>query len=128
VNAPVEPTAPAPQSDDAAREYIAGRVKAGASREAIVQELLQRGYEPAVAQELVKGQVRQHAASARQSGLLLLIGGIVLTIVGIAVTVGSYNTASQQGGTYYICFGLPLFGIYLAIRGALQLARGREVK
>jgi len=128
VNAPMEPAAPTGQSDAAAREYVAGRVKAGASREAIVQELLQRGYEPAVAQNLVKGQARQHAASARQSGLLLLLGGIAITIVGIAVTVGSYNTASQQGGTYYICWGLPLFGIYLAIRGALQLARGREVK
>jgi hypothetical protein len=128
VNAPMEPAAPTGQADDAAREYVAGRVKAGASREAIVQELLQRGYEPAVAQELVKGQARQHASSARQSGLLMLLGGIVLTIVGIAITVGSYSTASQQGGTYLICWGLPLFGIYLAIRGALQLVRGREVK
>jgi hypothetical protein len=116
------------RSDDAAQTYIAGRVKAGASREAIVQELVQRGYEPAVAREMVGGVTRKHAFSARKSGLLLLIAGLIVTTVSLALTIVSYATASEQGGTYFVCCGLILFGLYLTFRGATQLVRGREVK
>ena len=128
MDAPVEPTPQAPAVDQAARDYVAGRIKAGASREAIVQELIQRGYDPAVAQELARGQAQKQAVSARKQGLGYLVGGIVITIVALAITAGSYSAASEQGGTYYVCWGLALFGIYLAIRGALQLVRGRGAK
>ncbi|MBN1813608.1 MAG: hypothetical protein JXA14_17345 [Anaerolineae bacterium] len=116
------------RSDDAAQTYIVGRVKAGASREAIVQELIQRGYEPAVAREMVGGVRRKQASSARKSGLLFLIAGLIVTTVSLALTIASYTTASEQGGTYFVCCGLILFGLYLTFRGAMQLIRGREVK
>jgi predicted phage tail protein len=115
------------RSDDAAQAYIAGRVKAGASRDAIVQELIQRGYEPAVAREMVGGVTRKHASSARKSGLWLLIGGLIITVVSVALTVASY-TAAEPGGYYFVCCGLTVFGLYLTFRGIAQLIRGREVK
>jgi hypothetical protein len=126
-----EPRNPAVEgglSDDAARVYVAERVKAGASRQAVVQELIQRGYEPAVARELVGGVARKHALSARSSGLLLLIVGLIVTAISVALTVGSYTAAAEQGGYYYVCCGLTLFGLYLTFRGVAQLVRGREVK
>ena len=116
------------RSDDAAQAYIAGRVKAGASREAIVQELIQRGYDSAVAREMVGGVTRKHASSARKSGLWLLIGGLIITAVSLALTIASYTAAAEQGGTYIVCCGLILFGLTLTFRGAMQLLRGREVK
>jgi hypothetical protein len=115
------------RSNDAARAYIAGRVKEGASREAIVQELIQRGYEPAVARDMVGGVMRKQA-SPRQSGLLLLIAGLIIMAVSIALTVASYTAAAEQGGYYYVCCGLTLFGLYLTFRGIRQLATGRESK
>jgi predicted phage tail protein len=115
------------RSDDAAQAYIAGRVKAGASRDAIVQELIQRGYEPAVAREMVGGVTRKHASSARNSGLWLLIGGLIITVVSVALTVASY-AAAEPGGYYFVCCGLTVFGLYLTFRGIAQLIRGREVK
>jgi predicted phage tail protein len=115
------------RSDDAAQAYIAGRVKAGASRDAIVQELIQRGYEPAVAREMVGGVTRKHASSARKSGLWLLIGGLIITVVSVALTVASY-AAAEPGGYYFVCCGLTVFGLYLTFRGIAQLIRGREVK
>ena len=126
-----EPRSPAVEGrhpDDAARGYIAGRVREGASREAIVQELIQRGYAPATARDMVGGVTRKQAFSARKSGLIYLIAGIIVTAFSLAVTISSYSTAAEQGGTYYVCCGLVLFGLYLTVRGALQLVRGREVQ
>jgi predicted phage tail protein len=113
--------------EDAARDYIAQRVKEGASREAIVQELLQRGYDPSIAADMVGAVKRGQAVSARKAGLGYLIGGIVITVLSIAATVGSYG-AAEAGGTYVICWGAALFGIYMIIRGIRQLVGGREVK
>lgn len=115
------------RSNDAARAYIVGRVKEGASREAIVQELIQRGYEPAVARDMVRGIMRKQA-SPRQSGLLLLIAGLIVTAVSVALTVASYMAAAEEGGYYFACCGLMLFGLYLTFRGIRQLATGREAK
>jgi hypothetical protein len=123
-----EPTLGVSRPDDTARDYIAGRIKAGASRQAVVQELVQRGYDPAVARDLVGSVAGKQAISARKSGLLYLIAGIAITVLAVAVTIGSYNTASQQGGIYYVCWGFALFGLYLTFRGLAQLLRGRETK
>ena len=122
------PTVEGRPSEGAAREYIAGRMKEGASREAVLQELIQRGYEPAAARDLVGRVVGKQATSARKSGLFYLVAGIVITVFAVAVTIGSYSTASQQGGTYYVCWGLALFGLYMTFRGISQVVRGREVK
>lgn len=110
--------------DTAAREYVVGRVKAGAKKDAIIQELVQRGYDSYRAEELVRGLARQEAASARKTAIGYLAGGIVIAIVGCVLTYLSYESASP-GGRYYICTGLILLGIYMAIRGLIQLIRGR---
>jgi len=126
-----EPKAPVTggsHPDDAAQDYIAGRVKEGASREAIVQELIQRGYEPAIARDMIGGVTRKQAFSARKSGLIYLIVGIIITVFALAATIASYSSAAEQGGTYYVCCGVILFGLYLTVRGVLQLVRGREIK
>jgi hypothetical protein len=126
-----EPRKPAVEGrhpDDAARDYIAGRVKEGVSREAIVQELIQRGYEPAIARGMVGGVARKQASSTRKSGLTYLVVGLIVTVVSLALTFASYSAAAEQGGSYYICCGLTLFGLYLTFRGVWQLVSGREVK
>ena len=128
MNEPRGPGMGGSQTDNAAQAYIAGRVKAGASNKAIIQELIQRGLDPVVAKRMVAGISRAHAFSARTSGLLFLIGGLLITAIFIAITIGSYETASQQGGTYFICFGAIFFGFILTLRGILQLIRGRDLK
>nr|HID15114.1 hypothetical protein [Anaerolineae bacterium] len=125
---PGSPTVEGRHLDDVARGYIAGRVKEGASREAIAQELIQRGYKPAVAREVVGEVTRKQALSARKSGLIYLIAGIVITAIALAATIASYGAAAEQGGIYVICCGAILFGLALTIRGIQQLASGREVK
>jgi hypothetical protein len=113
------------QPDAAAQEYITGRVKAGASREAIVQELIQRGYSPQMASNMVGGISKRQTVSARKSGLSSLIIGIIITVVFLGLTISSILSAYDTGGTYVVCYGMILFGISLTIRGIVQLIRGR---
>lgn len=79
-----------------------------------------------MAEDLVRGVAQQQASSARKSAVGLLVGGIA--IVGCVLTYASYSAAASRagGGTYYVCTGIILLGIYMAIRGGLQLIRGRE--
>lgn len=86
----------------------------------VEQELVQRGYDPAIAADLVRSVGGQHAGSA----IGLIAGGIAIAIIGCVLTYLSYNSASP-GGRYYVCTGLILLGIYMLIRGIAQLIRGR---
>ena len=115
-------------SDEDAREYVAARVKAGASRGAVIQELIQRGYDPQSAGDLVKPVARHESRSARKSGLTMLVVGIVLCAAGLTTTITGYQSVSATGGTYFIWYGLILLGVFLFGRGLVQLVRGRRVK
>ena len=115
-------------SDEMAREHIARRVSEGASREAIVQELIQRGYDPGGARDMVGSVGRKRRLSARTLGLVYLVAGIVVAALAIGVTVSSYDTAAAQGGPYVICWGAALGGLYLTARGIWQLVSGRKPK
>jgi hypothetical protein len=118
---------PDQQTGDATRDFIVARAKAGASREAIVNELVQRGYDAAAARDLVGGIAKKQAVSTRTAGMWYLIGGLAITALSIAMTVSSYE-AAEAGGTYVICWGSAIFGVVLAIRGIRQLLTGREAK
>ena len=115
--------------DDIVQDHIAGRVKEGAPWEAIVGELVQRGYDPTIAREMV-GKVgqKQRFSTPRTTGLMYLVAGIAITGFAIGVTTSSYTTVAEQGGTYVVCWGAALFGLYLAFRGIRQLVSGRKAK
>jgi len=122
------PTTEERDRDAIAREHIAGRVAEGASREVIMQELILRGYDPAVVRRMVGEVARKQHTSARTSGLLCLVAGILVAGLAIGVTISSFSTAADQGGTYVICWGAALFGLYLIFRGIRQLVSGRKAK
>ena len=125
---PRSPAADDRHPDEAARDYIAGRVKEGASQEAIVQELIQRGYEPITARDMVGSVSRKQHFSARTTGLIYLVVGVVIAALAIGVTISSYSAAAERGGTYVICWGVALLGLYLTFRGIWQLVSGRKGK
>jgi glucose dehydrogenase len=77
---------------------------------------------------MVGGVAQKQASSARKSGLGLLIAGLIITVVSLALTIGSITAAAEQGGYYVVCCGLIMFGLALTFQGAMQLIRGREAK
>lgn len=60
-----------------------------------------------------------------RQGKSLIITGIVLLVIGLAITVGSYAWASSRGGGhYYITFTPIIIGIIAIVRGVSQTRRG----
>ena len=50
-----------------------------------------------------------------------IVFGIILLVVGIAITSFTYDSASQSGGTYIIAYGPIIVGIIKLIRGLARL-------
>ena len=55
----------------------------------------------------------------REAGKKQLIMGLVIAAVGLAISVGSYAAASSSsgGGSYFLMWGLVIFGLIRAFRG-----------
>jgi hypothetical protein len=63
------------------------------------------------------------ASVIRQRGLRRVIIGVVLIVLGIAVTAVTFSSA-QGGGTYIVAYGPILVGIISVVRGLTTMARG----
>jgi len=50
-----------------------------------------------------------------------IVFGIILLVVGIAITSFTYDSASRQGGTYIVAYGPIVVGIIKLIRGIATL-------
>lgn len=46
-----------------------------------------------------------------------IILGIILIVIGIAITVITHDHATKQGGTYVVAFGPIVVGVIRLIRG-----------
>jgi len=69
---------------------------------------------------------RYYSPRTYQGAKRQLIYGIVLFLIGIAVTVGTYTWASQNGGgTYIISFGPIIFGLIRILTALPLVIRGR---
>jgi hypothetical protein len=53
--------------------------------------------------------------SSRHTSNMVL--GLVICGIGLAITFGTYATATSSGGTYTVCWGAMLFGFIRFIRG-----------
>ncbi|HTJ41192.1 MAG TPA: hypothetical protein VL463_03825 [Kofleriaceae bacterium] len=53
----------------------------------------------------------------------MIFGGIALFVVGVAITAGTYDHASQEGGTYFIAYGPMGLGVVLFFQGLVRAMR-----
>ena len=65
-------------------------------------------------------------AQVRKRAVIGLFSGIALVVIGLAITIASYNTASDEGGTYYVLWGPVVFGAGLTLRSGYRLVAGAE--
>jgi hypothetical protein len=63
-------------------------------------------------------------AAAMKRGLLQLGLGGGMILLGIIISIATYAFAAG-GGTYFIAWGLPLFGVITIVRGIITMVRGR---
>ncbi len=123
---PIAPQVAPVTRDPAALEHIRERIKAGAKADVVVQELVQRGIQPTLAEEMVGRVKGEHATSMRRAAIVKVLVGAAVALISIGLTVSSYQRVATSGGTYYVCWGAILFGLALAVAGIIQLISGRE--
>ena len=92
------------------------QVKAQVPPAGIVRSLIADGVSPEDAEALV-GAVQ----ARRRAGRKNLIIGIVALAVGIAITVGTYLNAGNEGGKYTVMYGFFLMGTVYVVRGLTGL-------
>jgi len=56
----------------------------------------------------------------KSAGADILIG-LVLCLLGIVITVATYNSASRSGGTYVVAYGPIIFGAIRFFKGLANL-------
>ncbi|MCB9737176.1 MAG: hypothetical protein H6745_31735 [Deltaproteobacteria bacterium] len=98
------------------------RLLAGESPSALADELEAGGIPREVAVQAVLSRFRRAAANAPgerggAGAAALIVLGLILTIVGIAVSAGSYAEASRAGGHYVVLYGLVIAGASMVARG-----------
>jgi hypothetical protein len=76
----------------------------------------------------ISGDVKVHAVAVKpnSAGKDMLVGGI-LCIIGVGITVGTYNAAASSpgGGTYFIAWGPAIFGAIQFFKGLGRLGSGQ---
>jgi hypothetical protein len=50
-----------------------------------------------------------------------IVLGLILLIVGIAITATTHSHASRQGGTYVVAYGPMIWGAITMLRGLIRL-------
>ena len=63
-------------------------------------------------------------AAATKRGLVQLAVGVGMIVLGVVISVATYAFASG-GGSYFIAWGLPLFGVITIVKGIVTMVRGR---
>ncbi len=68
-------------------------------------------------------EYRRHIEDARRRSVRKLFVGTGATVLGLAITLGSYAAAcSAGGGVYVITFGLVIVGVATIIHALVRLA------
>jgi hypothetical protein len=59
----------------------------------------------------------------RKGALGAIVGGLALFILGAAITAGTYDHASQEGGTYFVAYGPMIAGVALFFQGIARAVK-----
>ena len=84
----------------------------------------------------IDAQTRQTAAAAQEvenqvyrkkESFKMLLVGLAMMVVGVAITAGTYVWAasSPRGGSYFVTWGLIVFGGLRTVQGFIGWASGR---
>jgi hypothetical protein len=113
-----------PKKIEEARESVAFLKASNAPNSQIYDLLIQRGIDHQTAVQLIESTMAQIPKSQqknRQSGINNMIFGVLLVVLGIGISVASYDSVSESGGQYFVLFGPVIAGIWLFFKGVSQL-------
>ncbi len=102
-------------------QTIATAIGRGKSRQEVLAILCNSGIPMPHAEAMVEEAVKIHKPTLQQAALKELGAGVLLFLIGLVITVGTYSMASG-GGMYVISWGPMAFGAIRAVKGLLKLA------
>ena len=96
-------------------DYIAQRV-----REARKADLIRKGASEEQAEKILARQDK----SSRETGRIFLVLGIIMLVIGLGVTIGTYGLASANGGVFIVTIGLIATGAGNIVYGRSRMSSG----
>lgn len=85
----------------------------------IIQEIMKDG----IIESEIKAMIERKRNNIRKINLGLIIGGIAAFLLGILMTISSYEAVSYSGGTYFVFYGLVIVGFVSVIIGVVRMLR-----
>ena len=79
--------------------------------------LLQQGYSQESANTVVDALVKTMADNGKKKASSDMKIGAAVCIIGIIVTVVTYDMVKNKGGTYFVAYGAIIFGAIQFLRG-----------
>ena len=117
---------PRAQAMDRIYDYAAWLVQAGKTKSQIAGYLKSGGMDQPSADFVAKDIFVLRAKTIRARGLKNMLSGVILLVIGLAITLGAYAIASSNG-SFIVAGGLILGGLVQIVRGLIQLL-GKELK
>jgi hypothetical protein len=71
-----------------------------------------------------KQQSQDYGSASREAALRAMGIGAIICMIGIIVTVGSYKSVSQAGGSYVVAYGAIIWGGFQFLRGLYLYSNG----
>lgn len=115
------------------QSFAANNLASGRTKDEVKNDLIMQGVEPGLAEKIVASasspmpgaeMAGPAESGGGRSGLGAMVVGIIIAMVGIGITVGSYSAAGQGGG-YVVTYGLVIFGAITAIKGFVAFVSGK---
>ncbi|MFN2530672.1 MAG: hypothetical protein ABR555_05195 [Pyrinomonadaceae bacterium] len=99
--------------------YAAGLYKIGLSNPQIESKLMEKGLSALSVVEIMRDISKQRAGATKEAGTRNMLLGVLLCVGGIVVTGVTYAVA-MGGGTFIVAWGAIIFGAGLFVRGLQQ--------
>jgi len=97
-------------------QSVAEQLNAGIPKDDIVNGLSQGGLHPLEARQFVEYVDSMRYEAKSHAGTKDLIWGVILILIGAAITWGTW-AAAEAGGSYWVMWGLAAYGMFRIIRG-----------
>lgn len=110
----------APDALERAMSYAKDVLRQGMPRAAVEEVLRAQGFDAAAASSIVE-RADKTKNERRVAGRRHMIMGAFISAIGIALTVYTYSSVAEKGGTYIVWWGAIVFGAIQFFRGLSQM-------
>jgi hypothetical protein len=97
----------------------------------VMAYLSKRNHTEEVARNIANLAMKLHTKSQIRNESKTLLGGIVLSLIGLGITLATYQYAQAHGGgAYVVTYGIIIYGIFISLKSLADLydIKAKEVR